>query len=154
MNDTVRPPIATRSTPPLGGGALRAYRRLLGYLRPYRGRFIIGILGGMLFSATMASFALLAKKFGDDTFTHQDPRTIVWVPLALIGLFILRGLGDFTQTYFMGYVGRRIVSQLRREVFRASKIMVERALSNRRIVTKLGMRVISPGTMVVASTSM
>ena len=104
--------------PPPGGGALRAYRRLLGYLRPYRGRFILGILGGVLFSATMASFALLAKKFGDGTFTHQDPRTIVWVPLALVGLFILRGLGDFIQTYFMGYVGRRIVSQLRREVFR------------------------------------
>jgi len=110
--------IGTRSAPPPGGGALRAYRRLLGYLRPYRGRFILGILGGVLFSATMASFALLAKKFGDGTFTHQDPRTIVWVPLALIGLFILRGLGDFIQTYFMGYVGRQIVSQLRREVFR------------------------------------
>ncbi len=108
----------TRSAPLPGGGALRAYRRLLGYLRPYRGRFILGILGGVLFSATMASFALLAKKFGDGTFTHQDPRTIVWVPLALVGLFILRGLGDFIQTYFMGYVGRQIVSQLRREVFR------------------------------------
>ena len=118
MNDAGRPPIGTRSAPPPGGGALRAYRRLLGYLRPYRGRFILGILGGVLFSATMASFALLAKKFGDGTFTHQDPRTIVWVPLALVGLFILRGLGDFIQTYFMGYVGRRIVSQLRREVFR------------------------------------
>ena len=110
--------IGTRSAPPPGGGGLRAYRRLLGYLRPYRGRFILGILGGVLFSATMASFALLAKKFGDGTFTHQDPRTIVWVPLALVGLFILRGLGDFIQTYFMGYVGRQIVSQLRREVFR------------------------------------
>ena len=110
--------IGTRSAPPPGDGALRAYRRLLGYLRPYRGRFILGILGGVLFSATMASFALLAKKFGDGTFTHQDPRTIVWVPLALVGLFILRGLGDFIQTYFMGYVGRQIVSQLRREVFR------------------------------------
>ena len=118
MNDAHRPLIGTRSAPPLDGGALRAYRRLLGYLRPYRGRFILGILGGVLFSATMASFALLAKKFGDGTFTHQDPRTIVWVPLALIGLFILRGLGDFIQTYFMGYVGRQIVSQLRREVFR------------------------------------
>ena len=118
MNDAGRPLIGTRSAPPPGGGALRAYRRLLGYLRPYRGRFILGILGGVLFSATMASFALLAKKFGDGTFTHQDPRTIVWVPLALVGLFILRGLGDFIQTYFMGYVGRRIVSQLRREVFR------------------------------------
>ena len=118
MNDTARPATGTRRAPPLGGGALRAYRRLLGYLRPHRGRFALGILGGVLFSATMASFALLAKKFGDGTFTHQDPRTIVWVPLALLALFILRGLGDFTQTYFMGYVGRQIVSALRREVFR------------------------------------
>ena len=118
MNDTARPATGTRRAPPLGGGALRAYRRLLGYLRPHRGRFTLGILGGVLFSATMASFALLAKKFGDGTFTHQDPRTIVWVPLALLALFILRGLGDFTQTYFMGYVGRQIVSALRREVFR------------------------------------
>ncbi len=118
MNDAHRAGVGTRSAPPLGGGALRAYRRLLGYLRPFRGRFVLGILGGVLFSMTMASFALLAKKFGDGTFTHQDPRTIVWVPLALIGLFILRGLGDFTQTYFMGYVGRQIVNRLRRDVFR------------------------------------
>jgi ATP-binding cassette, subfamily B, bacterial MsbA len=118
LNDTARPATRTRGAPPPGGGALRTYRRLLGYLRPHRGPFTLGILGGVLFSATMASFALLAKKFGDGTFTHQDPRTIVWVPLALVALFVLRGLGDFTQTYFMGYVGRQIVSALRREVFR------------------------------------
>ncbi|HEY0768577.1 MAG TPA: lipid A export permease/ATP-binding protein MsbA [Steroidobacteraceae bacterium] len=117
MNDAGPPVTGTRRAPPRHG-ALRAYRRLLGYLRPHRGRFILGMLGAVLFSATMASFALFAKKFGDGTFTHQDPRTIVWVPLALIGLFILRGLGDFIQTYFMGYVGRQIVRQLRREVFR------------------------------------
>jgi subfamily B ATP-binding cassette protein MsbA len=76
------------------------------------------MLGGALFSATMVSFALFMKKFGDGTMVHQDPRTIVWVPIALVGLFLLRGIGDFTQTYFMGYVGRRIVSDLRREVFR------------------------------------
>jgi subfamily B ATP-binding cassette protein MsbA len=99
-------------------GALRAYRRLLGYLAPYRGRFVLGMLGGVLFSATMTSFALFAKKFGDSVLVHPDRRAIVWVPLALVGLFILRGIGDFTQTYFMGYVGRRIVSQVRREVFR------------------------------------
>ncbi len=106
------------SQPLLERGALPTYRRLLGYLAPHRGRFILGMLGGALFAATMTSFAWFAKKFGDGTLVHQDPRTIVWVPLALVGLFLLRGLGEFVQTYNMGYVGRQIVSRLRREVFR------------------------------------
>jgi subfamily B ATP-binding cassette protein MsbA len=97
---------------------LTAYRRLLGYIRPYRTQFIFGILGAILFALTMTSFALFAKKFGDGTLTHRDPRSIVWVPLAVIGLFILRGTGDFTQTYFMGYVGRHVVNRVRRDVFR------------------------------------
>ncbi len=96
---------------------LHTYRRLLGYLRPYRWQFLLGLLGGVLFSVTMTSFSLYAKVLGDGTFTNRDPRTIVWLPLGLVGLFILRGLGDFTQTYYMGFVGRKIVSQLRFEVF-------------------------------------
>jgi subfamily B ATP-binding cassette protein MsbA len=97
--------------------AKRTYRRLLTYLYPYRGAFTLGLLGGILFSATMVSFGWFAKAFGDGTFGDRDPRTIVWLPLALVGLFVLRGLGDFTETYFMGYVGRRIVTRLRTEVF-------------------------------------
>ena len=123
MNDISRAPTRTGSAQPLGGGALGAYRRLLGYLAPHRGRFMLGMLGGVLFSATMVSFAPFAQGFVGGTLIKQDPRTIVWVPLALVGLFTLRGIGDFTQTYFMGYVGRRIVSQLRRDVFRHTLLL-------------------------------
>jgi ATP-binding cassette, subfamily B, bacterial MsbA len=97
--------------------ALTTYRRLLTYLRPYRGAFALAMSGGVLFSISMVSFAPFAKVFGDGTFTHPDPRMIVWIPVALVALFVLRGLGDFTETYFMGYVGRRIVTQLRAELF-------------------------------------
>ncbi len=97
--------------------AKRTYRRLLTYLGPHRGAFTLGLLGGILFSATMVSFGAFAKAFGDGTFGQRDPRTIVWLPVALVGLFVLRGLGDFTETYFMGYVGRRIVTRLRTEIF-------------------------------------
>ncbi|MGO9804505.1 MAG: lipid A export permease/ATP-binding protein MsbA [Steroidobacteraceae bacterium] len=97
---------------------LTAYRRLFGYVRPYRPQFAVGLLGAILYAATQTSFALLAKVFGDQTLAARDPRSIVWVPLAVVGLFLLRGLGDFTQTYFMGYVGRRVVARLRSEVFR------------------------------------
>jgi ATP-binding cassette, subfamily B, bacterial MsbA len=99
-------------------GALQTYLRLLGYVRPYRGHFTLAILGGVVYSATMASAAYWAQKLGDNTLVNRDPRTITWVPLILVLLFILRGLGDFTQTYFMGYVGRRVVTRLRGEVFR------------------------------------
>ncbi|HEX8783178.1 MAG TPA: hypothetical protein VF764_07405, partial [Steroidobacteraceae bacterium] len=83
-------------------GARSTYRRLLAYLAPHRGRFILGMLGGVVFAATMTSFAWFAKKFGDGTLVHQDPRTIVWIPVALVGLFLLRGIGEFVQTYYMG----------------------------------------------------
>jgi ATP-binding cassette, subfamily B, bacterial MsbA len=118
LNDVQRAPQRTGREPAGRDSAMRAYRRLLGYLGPYRGRFTLGILGGVLFALCNVAFAGFAKAFGDHTLQNLDPRTIVWLPVALVGLFTLRGLGDFTQTYFMGYVGRRIVAQLRAEMFR------------------------------------
>ena len=118
MNDSSRAASSRARGAAAGGGALRAYRRLFAYVRPYRGQFALGMLGAIVFSITMSSFALFARQFGNGVFERQDPRTIVWVPLAVIGLFILRGCGDFTQTYFMGYVGRHVVSHVRRDVFR------------------------------------
>jgi subfamily B ATP-binding cassette protein MsbA len=98
---------------------LVTYRRLLGYLAPYKGAFALGILGGTVYAASTASFAWLAKKFGDGTFTHPDPRMTFLIPIALMVIFLGRGVGSFTQTYFMGYVGRQIVKRLRVEVFRS-----------------------------------
>src|SRR5690606_4248431 len=65
--------------------AWQTYRRLIGYLRPHRGMFLLGVLGAVVFSASMVSFTAFAKVFGDGTFENRDPRTIVWLPLALIG---------------------------------------------------------------------
>ncbi|HMN44805.1 MAG TPA: lipid A export permease/ATP-binding protein MsbA [Povalibacter sp.] len=93
------------------------YRRLLGYLRPHRGMFALGILGAMLFSATMVSFTGFAKIFGDDIFENPSPRMVVLLPFGLVVLFVLRGIADFTQTYCMGYVGRHIVKRLRAQIF-------------------------------------
>jgi len=96
---------------------LRTYRRLLTYLRPHLGVFLIGVLGMAIFAATDAGWAAFVKFFLDGTFVDKDPRMVWLVPVALVGLFILRGLGDFMQTYCPGYVGRHIVKTLRGELF-------------------------------------
>lgn len=100
-----------------GPPSTRIYIRLLRFLRPYRLPFAVGMSGGILYSLSMVSFSVLAKFFGDYTFVLRDPRTILLLPLGVILIFVLRGVGDFTQTYFTGYVSRRIVSNLRQQVF-------------------------------------
>ena len=97
--------------------ALQTYRRLLGYLQPHKGTFAVGVLGMAIFAATDAGWAAFVKFFLDGTFVDRDPRMVWLVPVALVGLFILRGIGDFLQTYCPGYVGRRIVKTLRGQIF-------------------------------------
>jgi ATP-binding cassette, subfamily B, bacterial MsbA len=107
-----------RSSPAAAASALGTYRRLLGYVRRHLGAFALGIAGGVLYSLCSAALAWFAKQFGDKGFAqHPDPRIIYWLPVGLLLLFVLRSLGDFTQTYFMGLVSRRIVRELRQEMF-------------------------------------
>ncbi|MDA8348215.1 MAG: lipid A export permease/ATP-binding protein MsbA [Pseudomonadota bacterium] len=96
--------------------AARIYRRLLGYLRPNLGAFILGILGGAIYAGSSSGLVELAKRLGN-LLRDPDQRMIVWLPAALVVLFAVRGVGNLVQTYFMGYVGRRVVKRLRGQVF-------------------------------------
>jgi subfamily B ATP-binding cassette protein MsbA len=97
--------------------AMQTYRRLLGYLRPHKGMFGVGVAGMAIFAATDAGWAAFVKFFLDGTFVEKDPRMVWLVPVALIGLFMLRGIGDFMQVYCPGFVGRKIVQTLRAQIF-------------------------------------
>jgi ATP-binding cassette, subfamily B, bacterial MsbA len=120
LNDVASPedPWASR-TPQNAPGAWATYRRLLGYLRPYKLGFAIGLTGALVFAISAASFPRAANYLGD-FLSHPDPGTVVWLPVALVLIFVARGLGDFVQTYFMGYVGRQIVKRLRGELFHST----------------------------------
>ncbi len=98
-------------------GALKTYRRLLGYLREHRAMFMVGVLGMVISAASDAGWAGFIKFFLDGTFVNKDPRMVWLVPVTLIVLFVFRGIGDFLQTYYPGYVGRHIVKKLRAQLF-------------------------------------
>jgi subfamily B ATP-binding cassette protein MsbA len=109
--------VADKATLKMPPDAVATYRRLLSYLRPHRRMFGVGVLGMALFAATDAGWAAFVKFFLDGTFVEKDPRMVWLVPVALVGLFVVRGVGDFMQTYCPGLVGRMIVKTLRAEIF-------------------------------------
>ena len=96
----------------------QVYRRLLSYAWPYRGTFLIGVLGMALFAATDGTLALFVKQFVDGTFYERNERVLWLVPIGAPVLFLLRGLGDYMSTYFPGRVGRRVIKAIRGDLFR------------------------------------
>ncbi len=99
------------------GGSLRLYRRLLGYALPYKGKFVIAVIGMIVLSITSAAFAAMMKPLVDHGFVGKDMDTIRLVPPLVIGLFLVRGIANFMAQYSVSWVGRRITFDIRNAIF-------------------------------------
>lgn len=103
------------STPEYSAG--KVYRRLLAYAFPHWRMFLLAVLGMVLFASTDVAVARLMKPLVDGTFVQKDAAVIRWLPLAILGLFLVRGVAGYLSTVGMAVVGQRVVSRLRLEVF-------------------------------------
>ena len=91
------------------------YRRLLGYTRPYW-PFLAAALVGMAVEAIAgASFVRLMKPLTNN-FVRPSAEDAVFLPLAIVGLFVLRSLATFVTDYGMARSGRSVVRDLRERV--------------------------------------
>ncbi|MGB6310406.1 MAG: lipid A export permease/ATP-binding protein MsbA [Steroidobacteraceae bacterium] len=99
------------------GDSWLIYRRLLRYATPYLGVFLIGVLGSILFAATNVALAYLVKKFLNGAFIVKNPDVLWEVPIGVVVLFTLRGIGDYVQSYYPSWVGRQVIKGLRHDVF-------------------------------------
>jgi ATP-binding cassette, subfamily B, bacterial MsbA len=93
------------------------YFRLLRYAKPYTGAFLIGVLGMILFAATQSGLVYLVQTFLKGAFVTRDPRVEWIVPVGVVVLFALRGIGDYVGNYYPSWVGRQVIKGLRRDVF-------------------------------------
>ncbi len=99
------------------GGGTHLYRRLLRYAWPYRGTFTVAIICMAIGSATEPAFAALMQPLLNGGFVHHTPASIRLMPLAVVGLFVMRGFASFGASYLMSWVGRRIVFDVRAALF-------------------------------------
>lgn len=97
--------------------ATHTYKRLLSYVKPYKKQFAIAVLGMIGYAITEASFAALMKPLLDGSFVNQDEQAIVYVPILIILIFLVRGVAGYASTYYMSWIGWSVIKQLRKEVF-------------------------------------
>jgi subfamily B ATP-binding cassette protein MsbA len=99
------------------GSARRIYVRLIAYAKPYWRMFAVSTVGMVFYAATEPIFAAMMKPLLDGTFIDRDAEVVKSMPLILLGIFLVRGIAGFINTYCLQWVGRRVVADLRQEMF-------------------------------------
>ena len=94
------------------------YRRLLTYSARYWPLAVIAAIGMVFDAACGAAFTWTIKPMLDELFVRKDPGTIFWMPVIIIGLFLVRGIATFTADFSMARIARGVVQTLRDQVFR------------------------------------
>ncbi|TXH68682.1 MAG: lipid A export permease/ATP-binding protein MsbA [Thiothrix sp.] len=96
---------------------LQVYRRLASYSLRYWPYLSFAVLGLLISAITQPMFAYIMGPLLDKAILQRDPDVIAWLPLGIMGIFLLRGAAMFVAGYFMGLVGRSVVQQIRGDVF-------------------------------------
>ena len=85
--------------------------RLLRYAAPYRLRLSWAIAAMLVYAAASALLAAQIKRIFDIVLPHQQQ--VGQVAAAVVGLYLLKGIGAYFSDYLMTDVGQRVVRDLR-----------------------------------------
>jgi subfamily B ATP-binding cassette protein MsbA len=95
------------------------YKRLFGYTRRFWVVGVIAIIGMIVDGGGLAVFTKLLKPMIDKLFVDKDPVLIFWMPIWIVLIFLVRGVGTFASSYGVAYIGRNVVNAMQRDVFGA-----------------------------------
>ncbi len=93
------------------------YLRLLNHVRPHWKGFVLTLAATALAAATEPLFPALMKPLLDKGFGQNASAWITWMPLAIVGIFLLRGVAGFFASYGMSWVSVRVITDLRQLMF-------------------------------------
>jgi subfamily B ATP-binding cassette protein MsbA len=116
-------------------GSKGLYRRLFGYVKPYKWRFVVGVVFGLLFGVVNSTLPMVVAKVSTVIFNgamlnpkmllrHREmltagPRinSIALLCLLIPLVMIVRSLLSYGNAYYMNWVSNRVVMDIRNELF-------------------------------------
>ncbi len=93
-------------------------RRLYHVLAPYRGKLIIAMIGMVVVAGFNAAQAYMVKPLLDEIFVNKDRTLLNILPMALLALFLAKGVFYFMYSYLLEWVGQCVIRDLRNALYR------------------------------------
>jgi subfamily B ATP-binding cassette protein MsbA len=109
------------------------YRRLFSYVKPYKGRFAIGLVFGIAYGAISGALPLILSKVMSEVFggavdarhltaeqLNRGPRmsqSMIILCLAIPAIMLARSLCSYVNGYCMAWVSNKVLTDIRTQLF-------------------------------------
>lgn len=95
----------------------QTFRRLWPMISPYKTGLVVAAIALILNAASDTFMLSLLKPLLDDGFGKANSSILKWMPLAVIGLMVVRGITGFISSYCISWVSGQVVMFIRRRLF-------------------------------------
>lgn len=96
---------------------MKLFLRLARYFWPYRFRLGAALLCAAVVAGTSGMYAWLVDPVLQGIFINKDRMLLTVIPLTILAVALAKGVFSYGQNYLMNYVGSRVVTDLRQELF-------------------------------------
>lgn len=93
------------------------HKRLLALIKKNKFRLFLAMACMLVIAVASSATAFLVKPVLDDIFFNKDTTMLKIIPLVVVLIYFLRGLGMYGQDYLMNYVGENVIKDLRNDLY-------------------------------------
>ena len=93
------------------------HRQLLAMIRKNWMRLAAAMGCMTVIALTTSATAFLVKPVLDEIFFNRDQKMLLLIPIAVVLIYFLRGVGTYGQDYLMNYAGEDVIRQLRNALY-------------------------------------
>ncbi|MCO5181418.1 MAG: ABC transporter ATP-binding protein/permease [Candidatus Promineofilum sp.] len=105
------------AVPPITGGGISLFLRLLGYIRPYRLWLAAAVVALIISSLLGLVLPLVVRNLVDFVIVNKDFTNLNRVTIGLLVVFLLQSGFSFVQQLTLAYAGEHAVADIRIHVF-------------------------------------
>nr|WP_282490144.1 lipid A ABC transporter ATP-binding protein/permease MsbA [Providencia alcalifaciens] len=95
----------------------QTFKRLWPTIAPFKIGLVVAAIALIINAAGDAFMISLLKPLLDDGFGKADNDTLKWLPLAILGLMVVRGSSSYVSTYCVSWVSGKVVMSMRQKLF-------------------------------------
>ena len=95
----------------------QTFRRLWPMIAPHKAGLYVSAVALILNAAGDTLMLSLLKPLLDDGFGKADRSVMLWMPLVVIGLMLVRGVTSYISSYCISWVSGNVVMNMRRRLF-------------------------------------